>query len=833
MFSPKLALRTLFRTPFVTAVAILSLGLGIGANGAIFSLFNHILLRPLPVPHPSELVNLSAPGPKSGMSSCGNAGPCTAVFSLPMFRDLEKLQTSFTGIAAHRSFGANLSYKGQSMGGDGLQVSGSYFAVLGLTPARGRLITSADDTGPAASSVVVLSYRYWQTRFNSDPGVLNETLTINGHPFTIVGIAPEGFDGTTIGARPNVFVPITMVELMTPGWKVLDNRRAYWMYLFARLKPGVSVEAATAAINQPYHAVVNDVEVPLNKGMSPATLERFKAKVIELQPGHRGQSSVPSDAMVPLALLLGVTFIVLLSACANIANLLLAKAVGRTGEMAVRLSIGAARRQLIGQLLGESILLAAFGGLFGLLVSELTMKAVLAMMPADNGSAFAVAMDWRVLAFLTVVTVGTGLLFGLFPALHASRPNLAVALKGQAGQPGGARAAKLFRTGLATAQIMLSMLLLAVAGLFLKSLVNVNRVDLGIDTNNVVTFAIAPELNGYTAVRSRQIFEQLEDDIARLPGVQSVSAGLVALVAGNNWGTSVTVEGFKADADTDSNSSYNLIGPDFFTTTGIRLLGGREFTRADTLGAPKVAIVNESFARKFNLGTNPIGKRMGQGVGNAVKLEIEIVGFAKDAKYSEVKDETPPVFYLPYKQDERAGALVFYVKTTGSTDPVMAAIPPTLAKIDSTLPVADLKTLQQQVRENIFQDRLVSTLATVFAGLATLLAAVGLYGVMAYTMAQRTREIGLRMALGADATNIRSLVLRQVGWMTFIGGGTGLVLATVTGIFAQSQLYNMSRVDPLVLSGSAAVLGLVALMAGLIPAVRASRVDPMKALRYE
>ncbi len=835
MFNLKLALRTLFRTPFVTAVAILSLGLGIGANGAIFSLFNQMLLRPLPVADPASLVNLAAPGPKSGMNSCSNLGPCTAVFSYPMFRDLERQQSSFTGIAAHRNVGVNLSYKGQTLGGDGLEVSGSYFSVLGLQPAQGRLITSSDDRVPGESTVVVLSHRYWTTRFNRDPKVVNDTLTINGKPFTIIGVAPEGFDGTSIGSRPQVFMPITMAEHLQPDRKVFDNRRAYWVYLFARLKPGVSIQSATAAINQPYHALINDVDVPLQKGMSAATLERFKAKVIELSPGARGQSSVPGEAMVPLALLLGVTFVVLLSACANIANLLLAKAVGRTSEMAVRLSIGAARKQLISQLLGESVLLAAFGGLLGLLVAQATMKGVIALMPADASDTFAFSMDWRVLGFLSVVTVGTGLLFGLFPALHASRPNLSIALKGQAGQPGGARSAKMFRTALATAQIMLSMLLLAVAGLFLKSLVNVSRVDLGIDASNVVTFAIAPEMNGYTPVRSKQIFEQIEDEVGRLPGVEAVAGALVPLIAGDNWGTSVSVEGFKADADTDVNSSLNEVGPGFFKTTGIRLIAGRDFTRADTLSTPKVAIVNEAFTRKFNLGPNPVGKRMRQGGGNAGILDMEIVALAKDAKYSEVKDEVPPVFYMPYRQDERAGNLVFYVKTTGSgaTDSVMAAITPLLARIDSTLPVGDLKTLQQQVRDNVFQDRLVSTLATVFAGLATLLAAVGLYGVMAYTMAQRTREIGLRMALGADATNIRSLVLRQVGWMTLIGGGTGLVLATVAGIFARSQLYNMGRVDPIVLSGAAAILGLVALMAGLIPAIRASRVDPMKALRYE
>ena len=835
MFNLKLALRTLFRTPFVTGVAILSLGLGIGANAAIFSLFNQILLKPLPVPDADRLVNLAAPGPKSGMNSCGNAGPCTAVFSLPMFRDLQEKQTSFTGIAAHRSFGANLSHKGQTLGGEGLEVSGSYFTVLGLAPAAGRLLTPADDRAPGESSVAVLSHRYWQTRFNRDPAIVNDTLIINGQPFTVVGVAPEGFDGTTLGARPQVFVPITMAELLQPGRKVIDNRRAYWIYLFARLKPGVTIEQATTAINQPYRAIINDVEVPLQAGMSAPTLERFKAKVVEITPGERGQSSMPEEAFVPLALLLSVTFIVLLSACANIANLLLAKAVGRSGEMAVRLSIGAARRQLISQLLGESVLLAAFGGLFGLLVARWTMAGVGAMMPADAAEALTFSMDWRVLAFLAVVTVGTGVMFGLFPALHASRPNLAVTLKGQAGQPGGARAAKRFRAALATTQIMLSMLLLAVAGLFLKSLVNVNQVELGIKTERVIGFGLAPEMNGYTPTRSKQIFEQIEDELTRLPGVTSVAGSMVPLVSGDNWGTNVTVEGFKAEPDTDTHSNLNQVGPDFFETVGIPLLAGRDFTRADTLGAPKVAIVNETFAKKFNLGSNPIGRRMSQGGGRGAQpqLDIEIVGLAKDAKYSEVKAAIPPQFFLPYRQDERAGTLVFYVKTAGDPDSVMAAIGPLVARIDSTLPVAELKTMEQQVRDNVFEDRLVSTLAAVFAALATLLAAVGLYGVLAYTVAQRTREIGLRMALGADSSNIRGMVMRQVANMTVVGGGIGLGLAMLTGWFARTQLYGMEAIDPVVLVASAAVLGAVAFVAGFIPAWRASMVDPMVALRYE
>jgi len=832
MFNPRLAFRALFRTPFVTIVAILSLGLGIGANAAIFSVFNQILLRPLPVPDPHQLVNLANPGPKSGMTSCGGAGGCEVVFSYPMFRDLQQHQTPFTAIAAHRSFGANLAYKGQSLGGDGLEVSGSYFDVLRLAPAAGRLLSSADDRVAGESAVAVLSHRYWQSRFSGDPGVINETLIVNGQPFTIVGVAPEGFDGTTVGSRPQVFVPITMAERVEPGRTLLDNRRAYWIYLFARLKPGVDIAQAAASINQPYRSIITEVEAPLQAGMSAPTLERFRNKVIELGSGARGQSSTPEDAFVPLVILLCVTFVVLFSACANIANLLLAKAVGRSGEMAVRLSIGAARRHLIGQLLGESVLLALCGGIFGLFVAQWTMAAVTSMLPPDAAGALTFALDARVIGFMALVTVGTGLLFGLFPALHSTRPNLSISLKNQAGQPGGAKSAKRFRTALATAQIMLSMMLLAISGLFLKSLVNINRTDLGLRTDDVVAFGISPQMNGYTPERGRQIFEQIEDELARLPGVTRVAGSMVPLLSGSNWGTSVSVQGFAAGPDVDTHSNFNAVGPDFFKTLGMTMPLGREFTRSDAAGAPRVVVVNEAFARKFNLGANPVGKRMAQGNGRT--LDMEIVGLVKDAKYSEVKAAVPAVFFTPYRQNERVDGLVFYVSTTaGSLDTVMAGITPMMARIDPTLPVSNLRTLAEQVRQNVFEDRMVSTLAAVFAGLATLLAAIGLYGVLAYTVAQRTREIGLRMALGASGAMIRSMVLRQVAWMTLIGGVIGLALAIVIGLFAESLLYRVTGVDPAVLALSTAVLTLVAFAAGFLPALRASRVDPMLALRYE
>jgi predicted permease len=831
MLNLKFALRTLFKTPFVTVVAIASLALGIGANAAIFSLFNQILLRPLPVPEPVRLVNLGAPGPKPGSTNCSQAGDCEQVFSYAMFRDLERAQTPFTGIAAHVAFGANLSARGQTENGDGLLVSGSYFPVLGLKPAIGRLLGPDDDKAPGEPHVVVLSYAYWQTRFALDPNILNQPLVVNGQTMTIVGVAPKGFDSTTLGVKPQVFAPISMRGFSQP-FKGFDNRRSYWAYLFARLKPGVSIEQARAAMSTQYRGIINDVEAKLQTGMSEQTLTRFRNKPILLSDGRRGQSDVAGEAKAPLTLLFGVTAFVLLIACANIANLLLARGAARAGEMAVRLSIGAGRGQLVRQLLGESCLLALFGGIGGVIVAQWTLNLMAAILPTQATDTVVLKVDPVVVLFAGALAMATGLVFGLFPALHSTRPDLVSALKGQSGQPSGARAASRFRTSLATAQIALSMALLVSAGLFTKSLTNVSRVDLGVKADHVIMFRISPELNGYKPEQSRQLFERVEDELAALPGVAGVTMSVVPLLSGSNYGSSVSVEGFKAGPDTDTGSRFNEVAPGYFSTLGIPLLAGRDFTRADALGAPKVAIVNEAFAKKFNLGRDVIGKRIGD-EGGTSPLTIEIVGFVKNAKYSQVKNEVPPLFFRPYRQDERVGGITVYVRTAGEPESFMANIPKVLARLDANLPVERLRTLPQQVRDNVFMDRFISVLAAAFACLATLLAAVGLYGVLAYTVSQRTREIGLRMALGAAPARVRGMVLRQVGVMVAIGGTIGLAAAVGLGQLAQSLLFQLQGSDPMVLTAAAVSLTLVALAAGFIPAHRASQVDPMSALRYE
>jgi predicted permease len=833
MNSLKYAIRTLARSPFVAAVAIVSLALGIGANAAIFSLYDQMLVRALPAPEPDRLVNLGAPGPKPGSQSCNDAGDCDLVFSYPMFRDLQQAQTSFTDIAAHRAFDANLAHANRTIDGEGMLVSGSYFPVLGVRPALGRTLGPADDQVVGENFVAVLSYRYWANQLGADPAVLNQTIVVNGQPMTIVGVAARGFEGTTLPLRPDVFVPISMRGVMSRGFEGFDNRRSYWAYLFARLRPGVSIEQAGAEINAIYWSIINEVEAPLQQGISDQMLERFRAKEITLEPGWRGQSYLHSEVKTPLTLLFAITAVVLLIACANIANLLLAQGANRSHEMAIRGSLGASRRRLVSQLLLDSCVLAVLGGGASLLVARLVLKIVASILPADSSAILALELRPSVVLFAAAVSIGTGFLFGLYPALHSTRPDLITLIRGGSGQPSGARAAARFRSSLVTAQIALSMALLVAAGFFIKSLANVSRVDLGMNTENVVTFGISPQLNGYEPDRSQNLFGRLEDEVQALPGVTSVSAAMIAILSGSNWGTDVSVQGFESGPDIDSNARFNVVGAGYFRTLGIPLLAGREFTSGDVAGAPKVAVVNEAFARKFGLSNQEaVGSWMSSRGSNA-DLDIQIVGLIGDAKYSEVKQDTPPLFFTPYRQREGLGWLTFYVRTSVEPGSVIRAIPDIVRRLDANLPVEDLKTLDQQVRENVVLDRFITMLSAAFAVLATLLAAIGLYGVLAYTVAQRTGEFGVRMALGADSRRVRRMVLWQVARMTIIGGVLGIVAGLLLGRAARSLLFGLQGNDPLVVAAVAVLLTGVALGAGYVPALRASRVDPMRALRYE
>jgi predicted permease len=829
-----LAFRTLGRTPFVSTVAALSLGLGIGANSAIYSIFYRMVRQELPVASAERLVNFSAPGPKNGSTSCGNAGSCDDVFSYPMFRDLQKAKlAAFSAIAGHRDIGANVSYQRSAWARRGYLVSGSYFAILQIRPALGRLLSPIDDE-TSAPPAVVLAHWFWETNLGADPAVIGKTLTVNGKATTIVGIAPKDFNGTTYGSRPAFYATLAQGPVIgTAIERQLDDRRAYWIYLFARLAPGATIEQARTQVNAVYQPIIREVEAPLQRNMRDSVMKRFLAKRVVLEPGARGQSGMGDEVGPALFMLFAITGLVLLIACANIANLLMARATSRELEMAIRLSLGATRRQLLVQLLTETITLAVIGGMLSLAFASWTLQGISAMLPQQVTADLALGMNWAAVGFAALLSLLTGFAFGLFPALHSTRPDLVTSLRNNSGKLAGERTARRFRTTLATAQIALAMALLMSAGLFLKSLWKVTRADLGVRVENLVTFSVTPEQNGYDSVRTRTLYTRIEEELAALPGASAVTSAMVPLIAGSNWNTSLRIQGFKSDPNNPANASFNGVGPGHFRAIGVPLLAGREFTDADNAKAPKVAIVNETFARRFALGSNPVGKRMATSSSDTVPLNIEIVGLVRDMKYSNVKGEIPPVYFIPNRQQGNVSSMYFYVRTASNPSGMLRAMRSVVQRLDPMLPVENLRTMPEEIRINTFEDRMITTLAGSFALLATLLASIGLYGVLAYSTAQRTREIGVRMALGADATSVRLLVLRQVGMMTAIGGVIGLGGALALGRGAQSMLYKMSGADPVVMALSVAFLALVALAAGYVPALRASRVSPMQALRHE
>jgi predicted permease len=828
----RLAARMLLKAPFVSAVAVVSLALGIGANAAIFSVFEQVLLRRLPVRESDRLVNLASPGPRQGSTSTNDAGGGGArVFSYPMFRDLEKAQTVFTGLAAHRALSVSLGVHNEPMVAQGAVVSGSYFPVLGLTAAKGRLLSPDDDRVLGGHFVAVISYAFWESRFGSDPAIVGERVVVNGSPFTVVGVAPKGFSGTTVGSRrPVIWVPITMqgAVQMNEG---ADDRRSWWVYLFARLKPDVSMDAARTAMNAVYQPIIRDIEVPLQREMDARTLEQFRQQRLELTPGARGQSEAHTAARLPILLLFLVTGVVLLIACANIANLLLARGAGRATEMGVRLALGAPRSALVVQLLTESVLLALVGGVASLLIAQWTMSGIVALLPQEAAEMLQFSLRLPVVLFAAGLSVVTGLVFGIFPALHNTRRGLMTALRSGAGQLTGGRAAARFRASLVTGQIALSTVLLITSTLFLRSLVNLSTADLGLNVEQLATFSLDSHRAGYDTTRSAVLFARVEEELAAIPGVTAVASTRVPMLAHSNWTSSIKVQGYPCDDPRACQSATNRVSVGYFAAIGAPLLAGREFTNADRVGSPDVAIVNQAFARRFNLGNDVIGKFMGGGRSDS--LTVQIIGLARDIKYSAIKDTVPPVFYRPWRQEARVGDLTFYVRTSLPPARVLSAVRTTMQRLDPNLPVEELKTMPQQVDDNVALDRMISILAGSFSLLATLLASVGLYGVLSYSVEQRTREIGVRMALGADARSVRALVLRQVGRMALIGGLIGIAGALAVGRAARSFLYELQGHDPVAFTLAVVLLAGVALIAGWLPARRASAVDPVHALRYD
>ena len=833
------SLRQLVLRPGLAAAVILMLAVGIGATTAIFSLFYQVLLLPLPVPEPDRLVELRIPGPNLlgvGRASLVVGDPSSAL-SYSTFRDLEAQQTSFTGLAGHYDFLASITNGTDTLGGNGVVVSGRYFEVLGVSPALGRFIGPQDEPRLDESPVVVLSYDYWQSRLGGDPDVLGRTLTVNGQSLTVIGVAPDGFTGAMPGWRPAVYVPLTMRWLIQP-----DEPRGYeqspinrFLYAFARLRPGVTAEQAAAELNGFYSGIVAERVAPNVNWLNDAQREQLLAQRIQLAPGARGQNAGQVTASNPLTLLLGATALVLLTVCVNITNLLLARGASRAGEMAIRAAIGAGRAKLAAQLLVEAAVFGVLGAVLALPVAALTLRAIAAQVPAAIGNRFAPELNIEALGFAGALLVLTVVFFGLLPALRASDTDAGHVIKGSSGQPGGGRALARFRGALIGVQVALSMLLLVLAGLFTRSLANIASVDLGMNTESAVMFSVAPGLNGYRGERRDALHERITESLERIPGVRAVGQSAMPIFANFAFNGGVDTIG-AVDLPNDNTvfvQRHPWISPGFFAALGMPLVAGRDFMAADVAAGGEVAVVNEAFLRRFNLGPDVIGSRMQMSMGYGAD-SVEIVGVVGDAKYPSVRADTVAQVYTPRPPgDDAFAAVFFYVRGDVDEATLMRAIPAAVADVVPTLPVSGLETLEHRVSANVAQDRLIATLSAVFAALATVLAAVGVYAVLSYNIGGRMRELGLRLALGSSPGGLRSMVLRQVAWIAVLGAAVGFVAALGVGRLASSLLFRLEGYDPLVFGGAVAVLAVVVLCASYMPARRASKVAPMEALRHE
>lgn len=822
----RFATRTFAKSPAFVAVAVLSLALGIGANTAIFTLTDQLLLRMLPVKHPEQLVLLSARGQHYGNNQGMNR------ISYPMYQDFRDRNQVFSGMFCFRETPMSLSYGGRTERVAGELVSGNYFPLLGAGAALGRVFTADDDKFQRQHPIAVLSHGYWLRRFAGDPGVIGRKIVINGFPLTIVGVSQAGYSGTDPSSAPEVRVPMMMSKQLA-GFLDLNDRRSRWVTAFGRLKPGVEIEKAKASLQPIFHQIL-DMEVqqaPFAKA-SPHMKQAFLKMSMDVLPASKGRSYLRRQFSKPLLVLTATVALVLLIACANVANLLIARAASRQKEIAVRLALGAARSRIISQLLVENLMLSVAGGLAGLALAVWMDRVLIEFLrPSSVPLSISSTPDWRILAFNLGLSVLTGIVFGLAPALQGTRPDVAPTLKDQAGSLGGGVSVAL-RKSLVVAQVALSLLLLIGAGLFIRSLRNLKDLDPGFHTTNLLSFKIDPTLNGYKTERSLAFYHRLKETVDALPGIQSSSLAVVPVLETDEWDSWVTIDTYKPPQGELPDPHMNFVSPGYFNTMEIPLLAGRDFRITDAVGATKVAIVNASFAKKYFGSLTAVGHQIGMGIDPGTKTDITIVGVARDTKYESMRDEIPTEVFRPFHQMEFASGMTAYVRTARDPNQVFSMTRNAVQSLDPNLPVYQMTTLVKQMDDSLVTERLVATLSTSFGFLATLLAAIGLYGVMAYTVERRTREIGIRMAIGAARTDVLWLVMREVLVLLAIGIGVAPAAMILTR-YARAQLYGIQPTDPLSIALATLGIAVVAALAGYLPARRATRVDPIRALRYE
>jgi predicted permease len=823
------AMRTFRRSPTFTLVAALSLALGIGANTAIFSLINALLLRELPVRDPAGLV---AVGDPTRVGSLSQGSVRTDLFSFPLYKQVRDRNRVFTDVFASGRTGRLMNIGIEPSGSQnesarGRLVSGNYFSVLGVSPILGRFFTAEEDRAPGAAPYLVISHGWWQRRFAGDPRVIGRTITLNRHPFTIVGVAPPEFFGDIVGVSTDLWIPLSMQPQVNPGRMFLDRWDTSWLLLMGRLKPGVSLAQARAEMNVLVPRVIAEQASAQGEELSVPDEPR-----VDVTPGAAGFSRLRQEFSQPLFTLMAIVALVLLVACANVANLLLERAMARQKEIALRLALGAGRARLIRQLLTESLLLAVLGGLLGLLFAFWAGKALLNLVGATG--AVDLLPDLPVLAFTAGVALVTALLFGLAPVLRATRVELAPTLKEStrsvAGDRSGARWP--LRKFLVVAQFAMSLLLVLGAGLFVRTLQNLQQVDLGYPREGLLLMNVDPVAAGYKGARLETFPRALVERLQALPGVSAVSYSENGIFSGTESGTNIRIEGFKSPPEGDPNLAFDEVGAGYFRTVGIPLLSGRDFELRDGPGALRVAVINEAMAKQYFAGRDPLGKRLSRP--RSPDVEYEIIGVARDARDHDLRGAVPPRFYLPLAQSDDPGIAVnVEVRTRTAAASMVEPIRQTMRAWDPNLPVTGLEPLTGMIDDSITNERIIAKLSTVFGLLALLLAAIGLYGVISYTVARRGNELGIRMALGAQRSGVLWMVLRETLLLAVAGIALGVPVGLGAAYAVSSRLFGLSAADPLTLAAAIAVLLAVALVAGFIPGSRATRVDPVVVLRYE